>query len=69
LEASTAIKLSGAFGLIIVILIYGYLFYDKNPIISISLVLVGLSLSIYVTYYANKLRESELEGRRRGYFQ
>jgi len=68
LEASTTIKLSGLSGLIAVILIYGYFFYDKNPTISIILLLVGLSLSIYVSYYAIKLNKAELEYIRRDYF-
>ena len=42
------IGLATVFGLVAVIIYIGYLFYEKNQIISIILVVIGLIVAIYV---------------------
>jgi hypothetical protein len=46
----TLIRLAGLFGLPAVILYIGYLFYDKNELISISLIVIGVILTVYIIY-------------------
>jgi len=43
------IKLVGLAGMACFILYMAYLFYDKNILISIALLILGICLSIYIT--------------------
>ncbi len=50
-------KLVGVYGLTAFLIYVGYLFYDKNPIISIALVIVGVIIAIYVIWSEIKLKK------------
>jgi len=59
MEILAIIRLAGAFGIIGVIIYVGYLFYEKNQIVSVILLVVGLALAIFVV-----IMETEFKRRR-----
>jgi len=61
MEVITAIKLVGTFGLVGLIIYVGYLFYEKNQIISIILLVVGLILAIFLLYSEIKFKRQRHE--------
>lgn len=45
---NSIIKLAGVFGVVAIMFYVGYLFYDKNQVVSIILVVIALILAVYV---------------------
>ncbi|MCW4015849.1 MAG: hypothetical protein NWF06_05715 [Candidatus Bathyarchaeota archaeon] len=64
---STSLQLTGESALVAFVLLLSLWLWDKNQIISIVLLAIGVILVIFVLYITFKLKRDEQRDKRRGY--